>query len=399
MTAASYLVNELPTHGQALDPRDAETLGAAGTDRVLEVLALREASAPTPLHALPGLARALGIGALHVKDEGFRLGLGSFKALGGAYALMVLVQVEAARRLCRPVALGELTSKAVREIAATMTFACATDGNHGRSVAQGAQLMGARAVIFVHAGVSDARIDAIARFGAEIVRVDGGYDFSVAEAARVTTDKGWTLLSDTSWPGYEHIPALVSQGYTAMVREILDKLPQTPTHVFLQAGVGGFAAAVAGHLSVVLGDKRPHVTVVEPARAACLHESARQGRAAKVEETQSTIMAMLECHEASLIAFRVLERVADGFLTVEEDVAPEAMRRLASPVGGDPAIVAGESGCAGLAGLLTVLRDPDLSTRIGLGPQARVLIVNTEGATDPALYERIVGRSPQAVIG
>lgn len=110
-------------------------------------------------------------------------------------------------------------------------------------------------------------------------------------------------------------------------------------------------------------------------------------------------MAMLECHEASLIAFRVLQRVADGFLTVEEDVAPEAMRRLASPVGGDPAIVAGESGCAGLAGLLTVLRDPDLSTRIGLGPQARVLIVNTEGATDPALYERIVGRSPQAVIG
>lgn len=398
MTVTPYLVNRMPSHGQPLDPRDAETLGIAGAHRVGEVLALRKADTPTPLHALPGLAREFGIGALHVKDEGFRLGLGSFKALGGAYALMILVQEEAARRLGRPVALKELASEAVRSIAATMTFACATDGNHGRSVAQGAKVMGARAVIFVHSGVSAARIEAIARFGAEIVRVDGGYDFSVQEATRVANGKGWAILSDTSWPGYEYIPGLVSQGYTAMVREILDVLPEPPTHAFLQAGVGGFAAAVAGHMAVRLGEKRPHVTVVDPARAACLYESARQGKPAKVDDTRSTVMAMLECHEASLIAFRVLERVADGFMTVDEDVAPEAMRRLASPVAGDPAIVAGESGGAGLAGLLTVLRDKDLAARIGLGPDARVLVINTEGATDPALYETIVGRSPQAVL-
>lgn len=398
MDPMPYLVNALPLHGEPLDARDAESLGIAGTDRVLTVLALRGESGPTPLHALPSLARTLGIGTLHIKDEGFRLGLGSFKALGGAYALMILVQEEAERQLGRTVPVGELLSEPVRGIAATMTFACATDGNHGRSVAQGAQLMGARAVIFVHAGVSQARIDAIARFGAEIVRVEGGYDFSVAEATRVATQNGWTILSDTSWPGYDYIPGLVSQGYTAMVREILEALSEPPTHVFLQAGVGGFAAAVAGHLAVVLGDKRPHVTVVDPARAACLYESARQGRATKVAETGSTIMAMLECHEASLIAFRVLERVADGFMTVTEEAAPEAMRALASPLGGDPAIVAGESGCAGLAGLSTVLRDTDLAGRIGLGPQARVLVINTEGATDPALYQRIVGRSPQAVL-
>jgi diaminopropionate ammonia-lyase len=398
MVATPYLANELPFHTQPLDPRDAETLSVVGADRVLEVLAHREANAPTPLHALPGLASEFGIGALHVKDEGFRLGLGSFKALGGAYALMILVQEEASRRLGRPVSIKELTSDAVRAVAATITFACATDGNHGRSVAQGAQLMGARAVIFVHSGVSAVRIDSIARFGAEIVRVDGGYDFSVQEAARVANENGWTILSDTSWPGYEYIPGLVSQGYTVMVREILDELSTPPTHFFLQAGVGGFAAAVAGHMAVVLGDARPHVTVVDPARAACLYESARQGRAVKVDDMQSTIMAMLECHEASLIAFRVLERVADGFMTVEEDAAPEAMRRLASPVGADPAIVAGESGGAGLAGLLTVLRDKDLAASIGLGPEARVLVVNTEGATDPTLYEKIVGRSPQAVL-
>jgi len=395
--ADPYLTNTLATYGKPLTPQDAETLSVEAADRVVKVLALRENSAATPLHALPGLAGELGLGSLHLKDEGLRLGLGSFKALGGAYALMILVQEEASRRLGRAVEIGELLSDEVRAVAQSMTFACATDGNHGRSVAQGAQLMGAKAVIFVHAGVSEGRIAAIARFGAEMVRVAGNYDDSVAEAARVSAERGWTVLSDTSWPGYETIPGLVAQGYTALVREILAELDEPPTHVFLQAGVGGFAAAVAGHLAVVLGDRRPHVTVVDPARAACLYESARQGRPVKVEETQPTIMAMLECYEPSPVAFRVLERVADGFMTVGEDVAVTVMRRLADPLPGDPAIVAGESGGAGLAGLLTVLRDPALASKLRIGRDARVLVVNTEGATDPALYEKIVGRSPQAI--
>ena len=392
-----YLANTLPRHGDDLDPQDAVTLGVAGAGRVQEFLALRE-GCPTPLVALPGLAAELGLAALHVKDEGQRLGLGSFKALGGAYALARLVQAEAARRLGRPVAMADLPSPQVRAIAAGMTFACATDGNHGRSVAQGARMMGARAVIFVHAGVSRGRVEAIARFGARMVRVAGNYDDSVAEAARVAAENGWTVLSDTSWPGYEHIPGLVMQGYTAIVGEALDALPQPPTHVFLQAGVGGFAAGVAGHLSVLLGRDRPHVTVVDPARAACLYESARAGRVVKVAEGEPTVMAMLECYEPSLIAFRVLERVADGFMLVDEADALEAMRRLARPVAGDAPIVAGESGGAGLAGLLAALRAGEGAARIGLGPQARVLVVNTEGATDPALYARLAGASPEAVL-
>ena len=254
--------------------------------------------------------------------------------------------------------------------------------------------MGARAVIFVHSGVSDARIAAIAGFGTEIVRVKGNYDDSVVEASRVAEREGWTILSDTSWPGYEHIPGLVMQGYTMLVREALAAMPSPPTHVFLQAGVGGFAASVAGHLALTLGERRPHITVVEPARAACLFESARAGRIVKVPETEPTVMAMLECYEPSMIAFRILERLADGFMTVDEDTAPEVMRRLARPIAGDPAIVSGESGGVGLAGLLTVLREPELAGKIGLGAASRVLVINTEGATDPALYQRIVGRAP-----
>lgn len=392
-----YLINVLPVHGLALDPVDAETLGSSAAARVAEVLALR-GNTRTPLHHLRGLAADLGLEALHVKDEGARLGLGSFKALGGAYALMILVKEEAERRLGRAVMIADLMTDEIRKIAGTMTFACATDGNHGRSVAQGAQLMGAKAKIFVHSGVSEARIAAIARFGADMIRVPGNYDDSVAEAAKVAGENGWTVLSDTSWPGYEYIPGLVSQGYIAMVREVLDELPQPPTHVFLQAGVGGFAAAVAGHMALELGDRRPHVTVVDPARAACLYESAKVGHPVKVAESQSTVMAMLECYEPSLVAFRVLSRVADGFMTVEEDTAPEVMRRLANPVAADPPVVAGESGGAGLAGVMAVLRDAAAAKRIGLGPEARVLVFNTEGATDPELYTSIVGKSPAAVL-
>jgi len=393
-----YLTNTIPAHGKPLDPRDAETLGPAGAAEVARFLALREGSASTPLHSLPGLARDLGIGALHLKDEGFRLGLGSFKALGGAYALMKLVQAEATARLGREVAVAEVMSDDVRAIAAGMTFACATEGNHGRSVAQGAQLMGAKAVIFVHSHVSEGRIAAIERFGARIVRVAGTYDEAVAEATQVSAERGWTVLSDTSWDGYEHIPALVMQGYTALVDEALAQLPEPPTHVFLQAGVGGLAAAVAGHLSLRLGDKRPHVTVVEPARAACLYASAKAGRVVKAEAGEATVMAMLECYEPSPLAFRVLERVADGFMTVEEQDAPAVMRRLAHPVAGDPAVVAGESGGVGLAGAMAVLRDPALAARIGLGPAARLLVIISEGATDPAVYASIVGRSRAEVL-
>lgn len=392
-----YLINQLPRHGHPLDARDTATLSHAAAQQVAQFLALRDQSQPTPLVALPGLAKTLNLGAVHLKDEGHRLGLGSFKALGGAYALMRLVQEEAERQLGRAIAPEDLMSPDVRAIAAAMTFACATDGNHGRSVAQGAQVMGAKAVIFVHAGVSEARIDAIAGFGAQIWRVAGNYDDSVAEASRLAADKGWTVLSDTSWPGYEDIPGLVMQGYTAIMTEALAELPTPPTHVFLQAGVGGFAAAIAGHFAVCLGDHRPHVTVVDPARAACLFASAQQGKVVKVPSGEPTVMAMLECYEPSLVAFRVLERAADGFMTVDEDDALSVMRRLAHPVVGDPPVVAGESGGVGLAGAIAVLRDPALAKQIGLGPEARLLVINTEGATDPALYERLVGLDPDAV--
>lgn len=393
------LLNQLPDFRQPLDPVDAETLGLAGADAIERHLAGRAGHAPTPVLALPGLAAELGIGALHLKDEGQRLGLGSFKALGGAYAVAQLVLEAASERLGRALGEAELASPEVRAIAAGMTFACATDGNHGRSVAQGASLVGARSVIFVHAGVSEPRAAAIARFGAEIVRFDGTYDESVVEAARVAAERGWTVVSDTSWDGYERIPGLVMQGYTAIIREALRQLPAPPTHVFVQAGVGGIAAASAAHLALALDEARPVFTVVDPARAACLFESARAGQPTKVAPGEPTVMAMLDCYDPSPLAWRVLSRAADAFMTVEDEVAVEAMNRLARPVGGDPAIVAGESGAAGFAGLLAALRDPQARAALKLDAGSRVFAIVTEGATDPERYAELVGLTPAEVAG
>lgn len=386
-----FLTNNHPDYRAQLDPVDAETLGIAAAREVERFLGHRDNHAETPLHSLPGLAAQLGLASLHIKDEGQRLGLGSFKALGGSYAVIRLVLEEASRRLGRTVDVGELHDAAVKAIAATMTFACATDGNHGRSVAQGAALVGARSVIFVHGGVSDRRVAAIARFGAEMVRVEGTYDDSVIEAARVANEKGWTIVSDTSWPGYERIPLLVMQGYTAIVHEALRQLADPPTHVFVQAGVGGVAAAIAGYLALALGDNRPRFVVVEPARAACLFETAKAGHLVKIAHGEPTVMAMLECYEPSRVAWRVLARAADAFMTVDEGDAVAAMNRLARPAGGDPVIVGGESGVAGLAGLTRAATIPELGAKLALDRSSRVLVINTEGATDPVRYAELVG--------
>ncbi|WKL39295.1 diaminopropionate ammonia-lyase (plasmid) [Sinorhizobium meliloti] len=391
------VMNSHPEHNLPLEAVDAGTLSVDAAREVERFLSFRANHKPTPLQSLSGLAGQPGVASIHMKDEGFRLDLGSFKALGGSYAVIRLVLEEASRQFGKPVDIGELDTAAVRRIAEGMTVGCATDGNHGKSVAAGAQLVGAKAAIFVHSGVSDERVAAIAQYGAEMIRIEGTYDDSVAAAERICKENGWIVVSDTSWPGYERIPGLVMQGYTAMLREAVAGLPQAPTHVFMQAGVGGLAAAVAGYFDIVFGNARPRFVVVEPDRAACLFASARAGRLVKVDHDEPTIMAMLECYEPSLVAWRILARKADAFMTVSEEEAAETMRSLARPVAGDPAIVAGESGGAGLAGFLNAMKDSEKRAALGLDANSRIFVINTEGATDQARYEEIVGRAPAQV--
>jgi diaminopropionate ammonia-lyase len=344
--------------------------------------------APTPVLKLEDIAAGARVGAVLWKDEGARFGLRSFKALGGAYAVVKLLQAELARRgVAANVTSAELEAGAHRDAARAITVTCATDGNHGRSVAWGAGRFGARCVIFVHEGVSAGRRDAIARYGAEIREVPGTYDDAVREAARAAEREGWFTVSDTSWPGYTEIPRDVMQGYRLMAEEALDGAGDAPTHVFVPGGVGGAAAAVSVALRACHGTA-PRLIVAEPERAACLLESAEAGEPVTVGGGLETVMAGLACGEPSLIAWQELERGAFAFTAVADASAVACMRLLARRT---PRVVAGESAVAGLAAFLHIASDPLSRAMIGLEESSRVLIFGTEGATDPALYEELTG--------
>lgn len=379
--------------GNGNEERPIIDLGVDVANEVGAYLKACPAHAPTPLVALPALADRLGIGALHMKDESSRLGLGSFKALGGAYAVIRLVCDYAAERLGRSIAPHELRSEAVRAVASNLTVACATDGNHGRSVAAGARLTGCKCVIFVHAGVSDERVHAIERFGATMVRVQGTYDDSVEESRRACAENGWMLVSDMSWSGYESVPTLVMQGYTVVAQEALRDIAQPPTHIFLQAGVGGFAASIAGFVTQSGVRPTPKFIIVEPERADCFFQSNARGERVKIAPRESTVMAMLECYEPALLAWQTLAPIVDACMTVDEQDAIDSMRQLAYPCGGDQPIIAGESGGVGLAGLMVLAQSPELRNAVNLTASSRVLLFNTEGATDPTLYQGLVGKS------
>ena len=358
----------------------------------LETIAAWPGYAPTPLVDLPGLARTLGVGRIRLKHEGRRFTLKSFKALGGAYGVMRILQRETGA------AIPEIMAGRVRERVAGVTVCCATDGNHGRAVAWGAQLAGARCVIYLHAHVSQGREDAIAAYGAEIVRVPGSYDDSVRQAAEDAATNGWIVVSDTSWPGYEEIPAWVKQGYTVIMAEAMAQLgSDRPSHLFVQAGVGGLAAAAIAPLWEDWGPKRPLCTVVEPHEADCVYQSAVQGGLANGLGSLETVMACLSAGEASPLAWQILQTGADAFLTMDDAFATRAMAMLAWGSGEDPRLVVGESGSSGVAALIAVSENPSARRALALGPDADVLLIASEGATDPEIYTRIVGKTPEEV--
>jgi len=355
----------------------------------------------TPLMSLKGLAKTVNIAAIHYKDEGGRFGLGSFKALGGAYAVSRLLIREIKARIgASKVGVEDLLSGKYADIAKSITVTCATDGNHGRSVAWGAKRFGCQCVIYVHSTVSQGRVDAIAHYGAKVVRTAGNYDDAVRQAAEDAEREERFVVSDTSYEGYMDVPKDVMQGYAVMAEEAILQWPETdlPTHVFLQGGVGGLAAAVCAHLWEKLGNKRPRFVIVEPDKAACLFESAKAGKPVAVHGDLDTVMAGLACGEVSLLAWEILRPGAAAFMTIDDESALEAMRILAESRYGDDHIVAGESAVAGLVGCLGAAGNETLRKELGLDETSRVLVFGSEGATDPELYQRIVGKSAEAVL-
>jgi diaminopropionate ammonia-lyase len=335
--------------------------------------------APTPLYSLSGLASALGVGALLLKDESRRFGLNAFKVLGASWALHRIME----------------------ERKGPVTVATATDGNHGRAVAWAAARLQCPAVVFIPAHSAPARIESIRGEGARVELVEGSYDEAVRRCAEWSEANGWQVVADTGYDGYLAIPRWIVEGYSTLFAEIGEQREAAgwpgPAVVLIQAGVGSLLHAAVDHFRG--GESQPVLVAVEPLEADPLFASINspEGTPTFSEGRQDSIMAGLNCGQVSQAAWPTIRAGVELFLAIEDRYAEAAMRRLARPARGDPLIVAGESGAAGLAGLLALLEAPELAEArrfLRLGPDSRILVINTEGATDPEGYRRIVGDPP-----
>lgn len=349
-------------------PSDRGLFTAGEYDQVRAFFEARPDLPPTPLHDLPTVARSLNIGRLMVKDETRRFGLNAFKLLGARFAMATL-QAEGA-------------------LPPGHTVVCASEGNHGRAVARAAREAGCHARVYMAADAAQARVDAIAGEGATVVRVDGSYDDAVRRLSADAAAHGWTIVSDTSWDGYERIPRLIMLGYTWMLAEVAAEYDL----VFVQGGVGGLLCGVASWCAFHAPATK--VVSVEPTSAACLLASARAGTPTAVAGPLTTVMAGLRNREVSPLAFGSVRSTVEAYLAIDDVWALEAMRTLATPAEGEPAVAAGASGAAALGGLLALCQDPGMQPvreQLGLAPASRVLVIVSEGVTDPALWAQVTG--------
>ena len=343
----------------------------------------------TPLVDAPKLAGALGVGRVFVKDESSRLGLPAFKVLGASWAVYrALEEHFGDEGFGDWKEIGELKERL--EALRPISLLAATDGNHGRAVARVARLLDLGAKIFVPGDMATARREAITSEGAEVIVVDGTYDEAVERSAGEAGMRG-LVISDTSWPGYERIPSWVIEGYSTMLWEIDDELERRgeegPDLVIVQVGVGAFAAAVARHFRSPRMSPRPKLVGVEPVNADCLLESVAAGRIVSVPGPHDSIMSGLNCGRPSLVAWPTVSRGIDLLVAVDDEPAHEAMRLAA-----ESGVVSGETGAAGLGGLLELLRvgGSEVRRTLGVGGETRVLLFNCEGATDPDAYRRVI---------
>ena len=353
----------------------------------------------SPLKSLPNLASMIGVGGIWVKDEAKRMDLNSFKIMGGFFAVYRFIRERLGLADDQELTYAELMSDNIQTQIADITFATATDGNHGRGVAWAASQLGCTSIIYVHKGTSQARIDSIKDKGAKVYVIDGTYDDAVRQITIDAQENDWQIISDTSWEGYEKIPAWVMQGYTTLMTETQAQLAAQgivkPTHIFIQGGVGALAAATIGFYRQRFGDDQPISVIVEPDAAACLLESARigDGKPHNVEGDLQTIMAGLACGEPSPLAWDVLWDCADAFVSCPDYVAAKGMRVYSVPLKGDPFMISGESGAVTLGALMFITEYPQyapLKDHLGLGPNSQVLLINSEGNTDPEYFRRIV---------
>ena len=349
----------------------------------------------TPLRDLKHLAGLMGIRKFLVKDESYRFGLNAFKVLGGSYAIGNYL----AKKLGIPLKdlpYERMISDEIHRQLGEITFITATDGNHGRGVAWTANQLKQHAVVYMPKGTSLERLENIRKEGAEASITDLNYDDAVRKAAQEAKEKGWVLVQDTSWDGYEDIPRWIIQGYGTMALEAYEQLPERPTHIFLQAGVGSMASAVSGFFANAYpGEEKPVIVIVEPDQADCIFRTAQaaDGRLHSVTGDMPTMMAGLACGEPCRLGWDVLAGAADYALHCDDSIAAKGMRILGAPVGDDPRVISGESGAVTSGAAVSLLMNEQyekLKEKLHLDCDSVILCFSTEGATDILNYRRVV---------
>ena len=350
---------------------------------------------PTPLVERKALAEKLGVGNIWVKDESHRFGLNAFKALGGSYAMGRYLSKKLGKPL-EELTFEQLCAQPARRALGEITFVTATDGNHGRGVAWSARLLGHKSVVYMPKGSALERLENIRAQGAQAEITEFNYDDAVRLANRQAQEKGWVLVQDTAWPGYEEIPAHIMQGYTTLAQEIAQQLDgQIPTHLFLQAGVGSFAGAALGYFAALWGDQRPVTVIMEPDKADCIFRSAKadDGKLRFVTGDMDSMMAGLCCGEPCTISWEILDSYADAFVSCGDHYSAQGMRLLGRAEGEDTPVISGESGAVGAGVLQAIMQEErlaELRGQLGLDENSRVLLISTEGDTDRENYRRIL---------
>jgi len=368
-----------------------------GLETAKKVLAFHESFpmySVTDLAVFGNTARRMGLKNIYVKNESQRFGLNAFKVLGGSYAVGSYLAKRLSKRIDE-IDYAEIMNPETRKKLGDIIFVTATDGNHGRGVAWAANRFGYKAVVYMPKGTVPERLNNILKENADASIMDFKYDECVRLASRMAAEKGWVMVQDTAWDGYEDIPEWIMQGYTTMALEVYRQLPERPTHIFLQAGVGSMAAAVAAFFADVYKEDKPIICVVEPNRADCFYKTvlAGDGERRFAEGDMNTIMAGLACGEPCSIAWDILSNHADFFLACPEYAAATGMRVLGNPEKGDEGIVSGESGASAFGCVCEIMldkRNEEIRKKLSLTKESSVLFISTEGDTDPENYRNIV---------
>jgi diaminopropionate ammonia-lyase len=390
----TYIVNQLARKRGAVKP-STHLFSSSSAYHVRKFHQTFPDYMPTPLITLAHLADMLGVSHIWIKDESHRFGLNAFKVLGATHGLAYFI----AQRLkinMQELSFDLLRAPSAKEKLADTTFVTATDGNHGRAVAWAAQQLGCKAVVYLPKGTATARYKSIKAHGAQTSIIDGNYDDAVKQAVEQAQKHDWILLQDTAREGYEEIPLKIMQGYLTILNEALEQLEgDIPTHVFAQCGVGSLAAACQAYLCELFGDKRPFFAVVEPTRAACFYEPMATHRMIpkKLNGNLNTIMAGLACGEPSTLAWGILRDYADVFVACPDSVAMRGMRILGNPLQGDDRVISGESGAVTLGLLATACTQAScqkIAKTLRLNETSKILLLSTEGDTDPSMYRKIV---------